>query len=275
MELAGTLLCQGIQLPSYFFQENRVSLSISRIGKGQPQFATIGVLSSPDLWEIEILLSQKMPNASSLRELAGLLGELLQKNAGPCRQLMTLLPHSAFLSGPIVEAGFRDICQFVDYHWAGKTDFPLLPLTEEIEFLPLAEFSTHSLEKLFCSTCVNTLDCPEGSSYRKNADIFSSLISAQHLSADFSFCLLKRGELVGLLIGIYAFGCPEIQYLGVVPGARGKKLGRLLAEEFLRRIQSQDLHQAQVLVDERNWAAKNIYELFGFLPEKKWQLFLA
>jgi ribosomal protein S18 acetylase RimI-like enzyme len=56
----------------------------------------------------------------------------------------------------------------------------------------------------------------------------------------------------------------DISYLGLVPEARGRGLGKELVRKALFEARAADALQLTLAVDERNWPARDLYQRMGF-----------
>lgn len=115
------------------------------------------------------------------------------------------------------------------------------------------------VETLF-ETYVGTLDCPELNDTRTTAEVLAGYASAE----ESDWYLVSEGLEP---IGITMFGPPmrpgavELSYLGLVPAARGRGLGRDLVRFALQYAAPAGL---SLSVDVRNEPALKLYASFGF-----------
>jgi len=79
------------------------------------------------------------------------------------------------------------------------------------------------------------------------------------------------GKVAGFMLGEVRsgeFGLEEptgwIEVLGVDPGARGKALGRRMAEAMLEHFRSQGAHSVRTLVDENQEELSSFFRSVGF-----------
>lgn len=116
------------------------------------------------------------------------------------------------------------------------------------------------------ATYCGTLDCPELSGVRSDADILAAHQSSGVFLPDCWELAEIDGQLAGCIllnrvIGSRAF---EVAYVGVVPAFRGRGVGRLLMLRALERARSGGAQQLTLAVDVRNVPARKLYENMGF-----------
>jgi len=67
-----------------------------------------------------------------------------------------------------------------------------------------------------------------------------------------------------LLTKVFDWNVFDLSYLGVVPGKRGRGLGRQLAAKALRETQRAQAMRLTLAVDVRNTPARKLYADLGF-----------
>ncbi|QDU59407.1 Mycothiol acetyltransferase [Planctomycetes bacterium Pan216] len=111
-------------------------------------------------------------------------------------------------------------------------------------------------------------DCPELNGARDLEDIVESH-QAQGLFEPKYWKLIKQeGEWVGciLLVRLRELDAFELAYIGIVPEARGRGLGRELTRQALRETREAGVSLLTLACDERNWPARAMYDAEGFVP---------
>jgi ribosomal protein S18 acetylase RimI-like enzyme len=96
-----------------------------------------------------------------------------------------------------------------------------------------------------------------------------------HLRRDPDSCVVAEvgGKVVGFMLGEIRsgeFGLDEatgwIEVLGVDPGARGRSIGRRMAEAMLDYFRTQGAHSVRTLVDEDREELSGFFSSLGFQP---------
>jgi ribosomal protein S18 acetylase RimI-like enzyme len=140
-------------------------------------------------------------------------------------------------------------------------DWP--PGVEVIEF---ARGTTIDLERALERSYMDTADCPELCGMRSTADVVASHKSIGKWDPHLWFTVRLGGEPHGALL---MNPCPdqgvvELVYLGLSPDLRGNGLGSRVLEWGLSRVAHRAERTMMCAVDERNMAARRVYERAGF-----------
>jgi len=128
-----------------------------------------------------------------------------------------------------------------------------------------------TLERTYDGTC----DFPELNGVRSISEIIEGHKDFGIFDARGWFLLKIDHQPSGVLIltEVPELGEWEISYVGVVPEARGKGLGRLLVRKALAVVQKV-AERLIVAVDDRNSAAKHLYQSQGFAVTEERQAWL-
>lgn len=116
------------------------------------------------------------------------------------------------------------------------------------------------------ATYCGTLDCPELSGLRNDADILAAHQSSGEFLPDCWELAEIDGNVAGCIllnrvIGSSAF---EVAYMGVTPNFRGRGVGALLLRRALEKTRQFGAHQITLAVDARNIPARKLYEKLEF-----------
>lgn len=117
-------------------------------------------------------------------------------------------------------------------------------------------------------TYAGTLDCPELCGMRDTVDVLDSHLSSGKYKPGLWLVLTRAGEDIGCcFLNMTAAGDgAELVYLGLVPEARGRGLGKALLSTALQRAAGHGAHEVCCAVDERNAPAIRLYTDFGLSP---------
>lgn len=120
-------------------------------------------------------------------------------------------------------------------------------------------------------------DCPELSGVRPMNDILAAHRAAGPHDAQLWQLLTIGSDAVGCVL-LSASAMPhngEIVYMGLAPAFRGRGLGSLLLKRALELARQRRMRDISLAVDERNDAARWLYDRFGFrefaVREAYWQ----
>jgi ribosomal protein S18 acetylase RimI-like enzyme len=130
-------------------------------------------------------------------------------------------------------------------------------------------------EQTLLRTYVDTQDCPELTGVRTTAEIMAG--HRAQGPPELWWLAQEAGEPVGVL---FLAETPEwksmdLAYVGIVPEARGRRLGRQLLLKALAEARRAAAEQITVSVDGRNQPARQLYLKMGFEPFDSREVFLA
>ena len=131
---------------------------------------------------------------------------------------------------------------------------------------PFGNGTTADLERALERSYAETSDCPELCGMRTTADVVASHKAIGRWDPALWSVIRLRGEPHGALL---MNPCPqqgviELVYLGVSPALRGVGMGARLVEWGLARVGNRSERTMMCAVDERNMAARRVYERVGF-----------
>jgi ribosomal protein S18 acetylase RimI-like enzyme len=85
----------------------------------------------------------------------------------------------------------------------------------------------------------------------------------------------KNSLVAGYLLNPTAWGVWELTYMGVIPSARGRKLGQEVLHRAVETAQKLNAHRLWLAVDERNTAARKLYKQIGFEEARQLEAWIA
>ncbi len=145
-----------------------------------------------------------------------------------------------------------------------------------LEFRPQAA-PTPTLSRILERTYIESRDCAELNGLRTGEEILAGYF-AENASATVSVWQLESDAApVGILV-LTKFDPParelDLTYLGLVPEARGRGMGRTIVEFVQRTAHEQSLNSIELNVDARNLPALALYARFGFVGRHRRQVYL-
>jgi len=169
------------------------------------------------------------------------------------------------LAAPLERNGFRHVTR-LDYlrHRLEAVDAPNPAL--QLSCATFAETELQLFKKTLLCTYQGTQDCPELNGVRTIDEILDGH-KAQGIFHPDRWWLAHDGTTpVGVLLmtEIVEWRGWDISYVGVVPEARGRSIGRWLAQLALRQATAAGASQVTLAVDARNRFAWNLYAQLGF-----------
>lgn len=133
-------------------------------------------------------------------------------------------------------------------------------------FEPASRFTRNQINSLVESTLVGTLDCPDLDGLRSPDEVVSGFLESQPWDASLPWWILCDGETLSgcVLVNKHPNRIYELAYLGLIPSARGRGLGRALVQFAIDYCRNNDGNIITTAVDTQNWPALNIYCSNGF-----------
>ena len=181
-----------------------------------------------------------------------------------------LRPPGHASAGFLNEAGFAKTTELISFvasppFAGGRFD----------EGVPFSDADAEAWGATLAATYEGSLDCPEANGVRTGAEAVESHRAAAGGDTGLWRRFLIDGRPAGLLLANAepAFGSTEIAYLGVVPGCRGRGLGRRMLKGLLGRLPP-SAASVFVTCDARNTPAVRLYESLGFAAEARQELWL-
>jgi ribosomal protein S18 acetylase RimI-like enzyme len=126
-------------------------------------------------------------------------------------------------------------------------------------------------------TYEGTQDCPEVNGVRTIEEILHGHRSQGRHDPERWWLASARGRPVGVLMltELPEWNGWDVSYVGVVPEARGRGVGRELMARALLEARAAEVRQLTLSVDGRNRPAWNLYTRLGFEPFDSREVFLA
>jgi ribosomal protein S18 acetylase RimI-like enzyme len=209
--------------------------------------------------------------------------QLLQAALGWLRQTgaklaQTLLAHDErSLAPPLQRNGFAHITT-ISYlrHDLG---FPaeLLAAEQYLHYQDYASCDRDLFHQTLLRTYEGTLDCPEVNGVRTIAEIIEGHRAQGHHDPRIWWLALEQTRPIGVLLltQIPEWQGWDLSYVGVVPEARRRGIGRELTCHALRSAQAAGAAQVTLAADDRNLPARNLYESLGFESFDQRDVYLA
>ena len=145
---------------------------------------------------------------------------------------------------------------------AGAT--PALP--EDVQLVSYDDSLAPELQEALAGSYEQTLDCPGLCGLRETSDVLDGHRATGSLDPALWTVLRVQGVASGMLLlnPSPLSKTIELVYLGLVPAARGRGLGRLLLRHGLSLVAGRDERSIQLAVDEANLPAIRLYRREGF-----------
>lgn len=177
-----------------------------------------------------------------------------------------LEPGSEALAGAIGEAGFRKITRLLYLQRHDRTGTPAARTTPELEWVHFSEARQPLFESTLASTYKDSQDCPELAGLRTISDVLAGHRATEVFDPKLWWVALSNGAPVGVILlnRIQAEAALEVDYMGVVPSARGRGVADALLSRAATLAREINANHLTLAVDERNEPARHLYARWGF-----------
>ena len=145
-----------------------------------------------------------------------------------------------------------------------------------LEFVAFGSATERAFERVIARTYAGSLDCPELDGLRSVSEALESYKGTDTFRPELWQLARRGGDEVGCVLLAYfpdESRC-ELQYMGVVPQARGQKLGRILCERALLQADGIGACRMSLSVDSRNRPALDQYRSLGFAEIDRREVYL-
>ncbi len=192
--------------------------------------------------------------------------------------VQTLLgPSETAHAAPLLRHGFRHITSL----WYLRHDLvlpaDLVATKDSLCCEPYARCDAAAFHRVLLQSYEGTLDCPEINGVRVLAEILEGHRSQGIHDPEHWWLARVEGEPVAVLLltATPDEGSWDVSYLGVVPSARGRGVGRALMVRALLEARLLKARALTLAVDGRNLPARHLYRRLGFVPCDLREVFLA
>jgi mycothiol synthase len=150
-------------------------------------------------------------------------------------------------------------------------------LRKELHFETYERCDREAFHQTLLSSYEDSQDCPEVNGIRELPEILEGHRAQGNYNPRHWWLVREQDRPVGVLLlaEIPDWQGWDLSYLGVVPEARGRGIGRALAEQALRQARAGGAGQLSLAVDNRNRIAWNLYRGLNFEPFDQREVYLA
>lgn len=144
------------------------------------------------------------------------------------------------------------------------------------ERLTYEPYEPASFHETLLRTYEGTLDCPEVSGVRTVEEVVAGHKAQGPFDPELWWLARDAGRPAGVVIQVDSRANEEreVAYVGVVPEARRRGVGREMMLRVLLEARAAGLARAVLAVDERNAPAWRLYTLMGFEEVERQDVFL-
>jgi ribosomal protein S18 acetylase RimI-like enzyme len=183
-----------------------------------------------------------------------------------CRLAQALIPSNDSQDHALVTSGYVLITEMIRMVRDCREQLHGMQDLGGIEFFSFEHAAVREFEEVIDQTYCGSQDCPELDGIRTVSESLESYRSTASFRPDLWQLARRSGHSIGcvLLASFPDARTCELQYMGVVPRARGQQIGRLLCERALVDAARVGACELMLSVDSRNHPAINHYRQLGF-----------
>lgn len=248
----------------------RLDLSLLRLAerRGRLLYCLLPVLSPG---RTALILASPTPTAGTEWAAAGELIELLCNELRERDVLLaqTLLDPPDTASQSLFAArGFTRMSELIYVSGEPRRKQSAPPLPGGLQWLSYSPATHELFKQTIAASYEQSLDCPALNGMREMDDVIAGHKSAGEFDASLWRLLYRPASTTGgtptplgvlLLSPISLADAVELVYLGLVPAARGQKLGDLMVKQALATTLERKLNRLTLAVDAQNAPALRLY----------------
>ncbi len=200
-----------------------------------------------------------------LAELLALASQSARQRGRRFVQVMLEPAMAGQVEPALLHAGFSRLATLQYMHRNAYDPVAVRPV-EGVNWLTLADTDEATFAAVILRTYIESRDCPALTGVRSMRDVMASHRGAGVFDPLGWYLLEYRQERVGVLITARTpvSGNLDVVYVGLVPEARGKGLGRLCMHRAIQRARDLALSGVTLAVDASNQPACRLYAGMGF-----------
>jgi ribosomal protein S18 acetylase RimI-like enzyme len=202
-------------------------------------------------------------------------GQLLRQGGARLGQAL-LNPAEADLGRPLLRNGFTHITSLWYMRHFLDLSTEVLTVEERLTYQPWTRDPRRFQETLLL-TYEGTRDCPEVNGIRTLDEVLEGHRAQGRYDPERWWLALARNRPVGVLLLTELLDGQgwDVSYIGVVPAARRRGVGRELLSKALLEARTAEAGQLTLSVDARNQPAWNLYSRLCFVAFDYRDVFLA
>ena len=254
-----------------FARDSRMSLEHIWCAIDSKQRIRSTVLASPSPGRTALMFVSSPKSALEAREIGAVVDTacrgLREADVGLAQALVEPTDHlenDAFLHGGLTKLS---TLTYMERPVPNRRASFNTTMPDGVDIKPFSLSERAELEELLVETYQDTLDCPGLAGLRRPEDVVDGHMSAGIFKPEW-WTILRKGKRpigVSLLNGSAGSGSIELVYLGIVPEARGQRIGQSLLNHSLQLVAGSRERKIVLAVDEANTPAQEIYEKTGFI----------
>ena len=257
---------------SYFklLSGNVATLGGARAAPGWEQVATDLIIS-----QIELLSSLGVPQIQAIVRADDLATNDLVRRAG--MTLLTKIDHLWLDVLATYSLAGNASGEAASVRGAGKLT-GTSPAQTAMRWRPAHDLAQADLAQFIDATFADTLDCPALNGHRTPVEVLDGFLEGRELddsSLHWELLEVDASTVGCLLLQVHENQLMELMYMGLIPAARGRSLGKAMVARAIDTAHRWECSTLVVAVDRDNWPALDAYLAWGFQPHQRLQVWLA
>jgi mycothiol synthase len=215
-----------------------------------------------------VFIPNHAPTPAHAEMVVAMLGEAANRAQGRRVRLMQGLvaPEAAGERQLFERAGFQRLTELIYLERDATAPMPRGMEYEPVQWEEYTTVSHEEFARVIEGTYAGSLDCAALSGVRSIEDTLASHRAAGEFDPRFWLLARSEGVAVGalLLARIAERGSMEVVYMGLLPEARGRRLGVTLLRRAVETARAQGAGLVTLTVDAENSPAQKLYAGFEF-----------
>jgi ribosomal protein S18 acetylase RimI-like enzyme len=199
------------------------------------------------------------------------------RNSGAKLGQTLLAPDEAHLAASLERNGFRHVTRLWYLRHGLRLEPQWFALPKNLHFEDYQRCAHEVFHQTLLTTYEESQDCPEVNGVRELPEILEGHRAQGNYNPRRWWLVREGDQPVGVLLlaEVPDWQGWDLSYLGVVPQARGRGIGRALARHALRQAHAAGAGQLSLAVDSRNQLAWKLYRGLNFEPFDHREVYLA
>jgi GNAT superfamily N-acetyltransferase len=200
-----------------------------------------------------------------LRQLLVLAGQSARQRGRRFVQVMLEPTFAGLFEPALLQAGFSRLAT-LQYMQRSAYDPVAIQPVEGVNWLTLADTDEESFAAVIRRSYIHSQDCPGLTGVRSMRDVMDGHRGSGQFDPLGWYLLEYGGQRAGVLITARTATCEnlDVVYVGLVPEARSRGLGRLCMHRAIQRARDLALAGVTLAVDAANLPACRLYTSMGF-----------
>jgi len=201
-----------------------------------------------------------------LAQMLSLAGERAQTRGARFAQMLLEPELSETIRPALERAGYTFLAE-LRYMQRAAFDPVALQQDAVVTWLTLNDTDESRFAEIIRRTYIDSRDCPGLTGIRSMEEVLAAHKGAGEFDPGGWYMLVQQDRPAGVVLTARTpfRDALELVYMGLVPEARGRGLGRLLVRQAIQRARDLALSSVTLAVDAANQRAGRLYESMGFV----------